>query len=104
MPNVSWTAPGVSSNWSRATNWTGLLADTNYPGQVVGDLVTIGASNTDYVVLFDVPVATLDSLTIEGGNGANHVTTLRMTAGNTLNILGGVTLRKKDSPAAIDGA
>ena len=27
-----------------------------------------------------------------------------MTAGNTLNIQGGVTLFKKDSPAAIDGA
>ena len=31
-------------------------------------------------------------------------TILRMTAGDTLNILGGVTLLKKDSPAAIDGA
>jgi hypothetical protein len=27
-----------------------------------------------------------------------------MTAGNTLNVQGGVTLRKNDSPAAIDGA
>ena len=66
--------------------------------------MTIGGSNSAYVVTFNVPSATISSLTIEGGNGANHVTTLRMTAGNTLNIQGGVTLFKKDSPAAIDGA
>ena len=77
-----------------------------YPGQLLpsADIVTIGGSNSAYVVTFDVPSATLSSLTIEGGNGANHVTTLRMTAGDTLNIQGGVTLLKKDSPAAIDGA
>ena len=105
MPDVSWSDPGISSNWSVATNWTGLLVGTSYPGQIaVGDLVTIGASNTAYVVTFDVPSATISSLTIEGGNGGNHFTTLRMTAGNTLNIQGGVTLLKKDSPAAVDGA
>ena len=66
--------------------------------------MTIGASNSAYVVTFDVPSATISSLTIEGGNGPNHLTTLRMTAGNALNIQGGVTLLKKDTPAAIDGA
>ena len=66
--------------------------------------MTIGASNSAFVVTFDVSHATISSLTIEGGNGANHVTTLRMTAGATLTIVGGVTFFKKDSPAALDGA
>jgi hypothetical protein len=105
MPNVSWSVPGISANWNGATNWTGLLVGTSYPGQTaVGDIVTIGASNTTYVVTFNVPTATISSLTIEGGNGANHFTTLRMTAGSTLDIQGGITLLKTDSPAAIDGA
>ena len=59
--------------------------------------MTIGASNSAYVVTFDVPSATLSSLTIEGGNGTPHDTILRMTAGSTLIIQGGVTLFKKDS-------
>jgi hypothetical protein len=66
--------------------------------------VTIGGTNGAYIVTFDVSTATISSLTIEGGNGTNHVTTLRMTAGATLSIQGGLTLFKKDSPAAIDGA
>ena len=105
MPNVSWTDPGTSDVWSSATNWTGLVGES-YPGQFAasGDIVTIAASNSAYVVTFDVSNATISSLTIEGGNGASQVTTLRMTAGDTLNIQGGVTLLKKGSPAAIDGA
>jgi collagen type I/II/III/V/XI/XXIV/XXVII alpha len=105
MPNVDWTDPGTAGNWSSATNWTGLVGES-YPGQVaaIGDMVTVGAANGAYVVTFDVPTATLSSLAIEGGNGGSQVTTLRMTAGNTLNIQGGVTLLKKGSPAAIDGA
>jgi len=104
MPNVDWSDPGTSGNWDSATNWTGLAGGTSYPGQVVADTVTIGSSNGAFVVTFDVLSATLNSLTVEGGNGGSHETILRMTAGDTLNILGGVTLLKKDSPAAIDGA
>ena len=104
MPNVSWSDPGTSGNWNSATNWTGLAGGTIFPGQVVADTVTIGSSNSAFVVTFDVLSATLSSLTIEGGNGGSQVTTLRMTAGDTLNIQGGVTLLKKGSPAAIDGA
>ena len=66
--------------------------------------MTIGASNSAYVVTFNVPSATISSLTIEGGNGTPHETILRMTADDTLIIQGGVTLFKKDSNAAIDGA
>ena len=105
MPNVDWTDPGTSGNWSSTSNWTGLLAGASYPGQTpVGDLVTIGASNSAFVVTFNVPSATISSLTVEGGNGTNHATILRMTAGSSLNIQGGVTLLKKDSNATIDGA
>ena len=107
MPNVSWLIPGTKGNWDNATNWTGLVGES-YPGQNAADNVTIGASNSAYVVTFNlpsgVPSATISSLTIEGGNGGSQVTTLRMTADKTLNILGGVTLLKKGSPAAIDGA
>ena len=67
-------------------------------------MVTIGGSNNAYVVTFNVPSASLGSLTIEGGNGTPHPTILRMTAGDTLDIQGGVTLFKKDSNANIDGA
>jgi hypothetical protein len=103
MPNVSWSDPGTSGNWNSATNWTGLVG-ASYPGQVTADVVTIGSSNSAFVVTFNVPTATLSSLTVEGGNGGSQVTTLRMTAGDRLTILGGVTLLKKGSPAAIDGA
>jgi hypothetical protein len=110
MANVSWRVPGTSDDWSILANWTELVGES-YPGQFAGaaDNVTIGASNSAFVVVtFDVPSgvpsATIGSLTIEGGNGGSQVTTLRMTAGNTLNIVGGVTLLKKGSPAAIDGA
>ena len=105
MPNVSWRVPGTSGNWNSATNWTGLVGES-FPGQVgsAGDIVTIGGTNGAYIVTFDVLSATIGSFTIEGGNGASQVTTLRMTAGDTLNIQGGVTLLKKGSPAAIDGA
>jgi hypothetical protein len=105
MPNVDWTDPGSSDNWSVTTNWAGLVGEA-YPGQfaAAGDIVTIGASNSAYVVTFDVPSATISSLTIEGGNGTPHDTILQMTADNTLIIQGGVTLFKKDSNAAIDGA
>ena len=105
MPNVDWTDPGTTGDWSSTTNWTGLVG-ASYPGQIAatGDIVTIGASNSAYVVTFNVPSATISSLTIEGGNGTPHETILRMTAGDTLIIQGGVTLFKKDSNAAIDGA
>ena len=105
MPNVDWTDPGTTGNWSDTANWTGLVGEI-YPGQIgaFGDVVTIGASNSAYVVTFNVPSATVSSLTIEGGNGTPHPTILRMTAGTTLNIAGGVTLFKKDSNASIDGA
>ena len=103
MANVSWTDPGASDSWSISANWTGLVTG-NYPGQFVADNVTIGASNSAYIVTFDVPSATLSSLTIVGGNGTPHATILRMTADDTLSILGGVTLRKQDSNAGIDGA
>ena len=105
MPNVSWRVPGTSGNWNSATNWTGLVGES-FPGQVgsAGDIVTIGGTNGAYIVTFNVLSATIGSFTIEGGNGASQVTTLRMTAGDTLNIQGGVTLLKKGSPAAIDGA
>jgi Hint domain len=105
MPNVDWTDPGSSDNWSVTANWAGLVGEA-YPGQfaAAGDIVTIGASNSAYVVTFDVPSATISSLTIEGGNGTPHDTILQMTADNTLIIQGGVTLFKKDSNAAIDGA
>ena len=45
MPNVSWTDPGTSGDWSSATNWTGLVGES-YPGQfaATGDIVTIGAT------------------------------------------------------------
>ena len=70
MANVDWTDPGTSDNWSSATNWTGLVGES-YPGQfaAVADIVTIGASNSAYVVTFNVPTATIGSLAIEGGNG-----------------------------------
>jgi hypothetical protein len=105
MANVSWSNPGTSGNWDSTTNWTGLVGET-YPGQfaATGDMVTIEASNSAYVVTFNVMSATISSLSIQGGNGASQVTTLRMTSGDTLNIQGGVTLLKKGSPAAIDGA
>ncbi len=105
MPNVSWTSPGTSGNWSSTANWTGLVGES-YPGQlaVAGDLVTIGGTNSSYVVTFDVSSATISSLDIEGGNSGSQATTLRMTAGDTLNIQGGVTFLKKGSPAALDGA
>ena len=105
MPNVDWTDPGSSDNWSVTTSWTGLVG-ASYPGQFAAsaDIVTIGASNSAYVVTFNVPSATISSLTIEGGNGTPHDTILQMTADNTLIIQGGVTLFKKDSNAAIDGA
>ena len=103
MTNVSWGNPGTSSGWSTTANWTGLVGGELYPGQSPGDTVTIGGTNGAYVVTFDVSTATISSLSIEGGNGANHVTTLRMMGG-TLNITGGATFLKKDSPAALDGA
>jgi hypothetical protein len=104
MANVSWSNPGTSGDWSSTTDWAGLTGGESFPGSSLGDSVTIGGSNSTYVVIFDVSTATISSLDIEGGNGSNHFTTLRMTAGATLNILGGVTLLKKDTPAAIDGA
>jgi len=57
MPNVSWTDPGTAGDWSSATNWTGLVGES-YPGEVaaIGDIVTIGASNSAYVVTFNLPV------------------------------------------------
>ena len=96
MANATWRDPGTSGDWSSTTNWTGLTGGALYPGQspIAGDLVTIGGTNSAYVVTFDVPSATISSLTIDGGNGPNHLTTLRMTAGNVLNIQGGVTLRQ----------
>ena len=105
MASVNWRVPGTSDIWSISANWAGLVGET-YPGQfaAAADIVTIGASNSAYFVTFDVPSATLSALTIEGGNGTPHDTVLRMTAGSTLNIQGGVTLFKKDSNAAIDGA
>ena len=105
MASVSWSNPGTSGNWDSTTNWTGLVGET-YPGQfaATADIVTVGATNSAYVVTFNVASATISSLTIQGGNGASQVTTLRMTAGDTLTIQGGVTLQKKGSPAAIDGA
>jgi hypothetical protein len=104
MANVSWSNPGTSGDWSSTTHWAGLTGGESYPGSSLGDSVTIGGSNSTYVVTFDVSTATISSLDIEGGNGSNHFTTLQMTAGATLNILGGVTLLKKDTPAGIDGA
>jgi hypothetical protein len=78
MANVSWSVPGSSGNWDSTTNWTGLIGES-FPGQdgAAGDCVTIGASNSTYVVTFDVSSATISSLTIEGGNGGSQVTTLR---------------------------
>ena len=104
MPNVDWTNPGTDGVWSLSTNWTGLVGES-YPGQFASaaDNVTIGASNSAFVVTFNVPSATLSSLTIEGGNGGSHETILRMTADSTLIIQGGVTFLKKDLPAAVDG-
>jgi hypothetical protein len=106
MANVDWTDPGTSGNWDDTTSWTGLPVNENYPGQSAanGDLVTIGGSNSAYIVTFNVLSATIGSLEIDGGNGANHQTILQMTAGDTLNIVGGVTLLKKDSNGEIDGA
>ena len=95
-----WTGPIAGRprvSGSISANWTGLVGES-YPGQFAAsaDIVTIGASNSAYVVTFDVPEASLSSLTIEGGNGTPHETILRMMAGNTLIIQGGVTLFKKD--------
>ncbi len=106
MASVDWTDPGTSGDWNSApANWMGLVGES-YPGQFAAsaDIVTIGSSNSAYVVTLNVPSATISSLTIEGGNGTPHATILRMTAGDTLNIQGGVTLFKKDSNASIDGA
>src|SRR6187399_3218274 len=102
MANTTWRNPGTSGDWSNSTNWLGLTGDALYPGQspIAPDLVTIGGTNGAYIVTFDVPSATLSSLTIEGGNGPNHLTTLRMMAGNVLNIQSGVTFRARDTAAA----
>jgi hypothetical protein len=104
MANVDWTNPGTDGDWSVSTNWTGLVGES-YPGQfaATADIVTIGASNGAFVVTFDVSTATISCLTLEGGNGTNHMTALRMTAGDTLIIQGGATFLKKDSPAGVDG-
>ena len=106
MANVDWTNPGTAGNWGDTTSWTGLPVNEDYPGQsaLSGDLVTIGSSNSAYIVTFNVLSATIGSLEIDGGSGANHQTILQMTTGDTLNIQGGVTLLKKDSNAEIDGA
>ena len=89
MANVSWSVPGTSDNWNITTNWTGLPVGESYPGQSIADDVTIGGSGiaiSAYVVTFDVTSATVGSITIEGGFFDKNLTTLRMTAGNTLNI------------------
>ncbi len=105
MANVDWADPGTSGDWDTTANWTGLPIIEDYPGEVgATDSVTIGSTNSAYIVTFNVLSATISSLTIEGGGGTNHSTTLQMTAGDTLNINGGVTLLKNDSNAAIDGA
>jgi hypothetical protein len=69
MPNVSWSDPGTSGVWSDTLNWSGLTGGESYPGQLpaASDLVTISGTKSVYVVTFDVPSATISSLTIEGG-------------------------------------
>ena len=52
MASVSWTNPGNSGNWSSTPNWTGLLGG-NYPGQVVADAATLGASTHCMAVMVD---------------------------------------------------
>ena len=106
MANVSWSKPGTSGDWDASTNWTGLPPGASYPGQIAisSDLVTLDGSNGPYTVTFNVPDATIGDLTVVGGNGKNSATTLQMTAGNTLTIIGGVTLETKVSTANIDGA
>ena len=70
VANVDWRVPGTSDYWSITANWTGLIGEA-LPWRVLfADPVTIGGSNSAYIVTFDVPIATLSSLTIEGGNGA----------------------------------
>ena len=95
MANVNWSDPGTSGNWSSSTNWTGLVGGKSYPGQLVADTVTIGASNGAYVVTFDVRVRPLVPSPSREGTARTHETILRMTAGDTLNILGGVTLSQE---------
>ena len=70
MANVSWSNPGTSGDWSSTTHWAGLTGGESYPGSSLGDSVTIGGSNSTYVVTFDVSTATISSLDIEGGNGS----------------------------------
>ena len=113
MANVSWTlgTPNrTSSTWNRspsATPWSGLPANEPlYPGQVAAnaDLVTLdtgGGNGSSYTVTVNVS-ADIAGLTMSGSVTPTRTTKLVMTAGNTLNVSGGITL--SDVNSIIDGS
>ena len=113
MANVSWTlgTPNrTSSTWNRspsATQWSGLPANEPlYPGQVAAnaDLVTLdtgGGNGSSYTVTVNVS-ADIAGLTMSGNVTPTRTTKLVMTAGNTLNVSGGITL--SDVNSIIDGS